>query len=260
MQSFAAEAVGSIRRVEGDAMAETFVLISGACHSGWTWRLVAERLRAAGHRVLAPDLPGLGDGDEPGRHSLQDVGDFIVDLVERRDLREVTLVGHSWGGYPLTAAAPRLASRLRKLVYWSAFVPADGAALMEEVPPHYADMFRQLAAASGNDTIVFPYEVFRGAFIQDGDDSVQRLVHGLLVPQPLRYFTESVKPLDPAALGVPAAYVVGSEDLALPPGEYGWTPRFPARLGPGTPVVEYEGSHEAQFTRPAELADALLRA
>lgn len=47
-------------------MAETFVLVSGACHSGWTWRLVAERLRAEGHRVLAPDLPGLGDGDTPG--------------------------------------------------------------------------------------------------------------------------------------------------------------------------------------------------
>ena len=238
---------------------ETFVLISGACHSGWTWRATAEVLRAAGHRVLAPDLPGLADGDEPGKHSLAEVGDFIVDLVESRDLRDVTLVGHSWGGYPLTAAAPRLASRLRRLVYWSAFVPADGASLMDEVPPHYAEMFRQLAAASGNDTIVFPYEVFAGAFIQDADPAVQQLVHRLLVPQPLRYFTETVKPLDPAALGVPVTYVVGDQDLALPPGDHGWTPRFPDRLGPDTPVIEFPGSHEAQFTRPDELAAALLR-
>ncbi|KMS69966.1 esterase [Streptomyces viridochromogenes] len=240
-------------------MAETFVLISGACHSGWTWRLVAERLRAAGHRVLAPDLPGLADGDDPRQHSLADVGDFVVDLVERHDLRDVTLVGHSWGGYPLTAAAPRLAPRLRRLVYWSAFVPAEGRPLMDEVPPHYAEMFRQLAAASGNDSIVFPYEVFTAAFMQDADESVQRLVHGLLVPQPLRYFTETVTPVDPAALGVPASYVVGSEDLALPPGEYGWTPRFPQRLGPGTPVIEYAGTHEAMFTRPDELTTALLK-
>ncbi|WP_346283465.1 alpha/beta hydrolase, partial [Streptomyces sp. T21Q-yed] len=193
-------------------------------------------------------------------HSLADVGDFVVDLVERHDLRDVTLVGHSWGGYPLTAAAPRLAPRLRKLVYWSAFVPAQDRSLMDEVPPHYADMFRQLAAASGNDSIVFPYEVFTSAFMQDGDESTQRLVHGLLVPQPLRYFTETVTPVDPAALGVPASYVVGTEDLALPPGEYGWTPRFPQRLGPDTPVIEYAGTHEAQFTRPDELTAALLKA
>jgi pimeloyl-ACP methyl ester carboxylesterase len=259
MQAAVAAQSGGARRVEGDAMAETFILISGACHSGWTWRATAEVLRTAGHRVLAPDLPGLADGDEPGRYSLAEVGDFIVDLVERENLREVTLVGHSWGGYPLTAAAPRLASRLRRLVYWSAFVPADGASLMDEVPPHYAEMFKQLAATSGNDTIVFPYEVFRGGFIQDADESVQRIVHRLLVPQPLRYFTETVKPLDPAALGVPATYVVGDRDLALPPGEYGWTPRFPQRLGADTPVVEFPGSHEAQFTRPDELAAALLR-
>ncbi|MFE8992773.1 alpha/beta fold hydrolase [Streptomyces collinus] len=241
-------------------MAETYVLISGACRSGWTWRLVAERLRAAGHRVLAPDLSGLADGDDPQKYGRADVGDFVVDLVERHDLRDVALVGHSWGGYPLTAAAPRIAPRLRKLVYWSAFVPAEGRSLMDEVPPHYADMFRQLAAASGNDSIVFPYEVFTAAFMQDGDESAQRLVHGLLVPQPLRYFTETVTHVDPAALGVPASYVVGTQDLALPPGEHGWTLRFPQRLGPGTPVVEYDGTHEAQFTRPDELTAALLKA
>lgn len=241
-------------------MAETFVLISGACHGGWTWRPVAQHLRAAGHRVLAPTLPGLADGDDPRRHSLADVSDFIVDLVERDDLRDVTLVGHSWGGYPLTGAAHRLAPRLRKLVYWGAFVPAEGASLMDEVPPHYAEMFAQLAAASGDDSVTFPFEVFQAAFMQDADEATQRLVHGLLVPQPMRFFTETVEPVDPAALGVPASYVASPDDLALPPGEYGWTPRFPQRLGRDTPVIEHPGSHEAQFTRPAELAAALLKA
>ncbi|MGQ5635668.1 MULTISPECIES: hypothetical protein [unclassified Streptomyces] len=170
------------------------------------------------------------------------------------------MVGHSWDGCPLTAAAARLAPRLRKLVYWSAFVPQEGRSLLDEVPPQYAEMFRQIAAASGNDSIVFPYEVFKAGFMPDADESTQRLVHGLPVPHPLRYFTETVTPLDPAALGVPASYVIGSEDLALPPEEYGWTPRFPRRLGPGTPVIEFAGSHEAQFTRPDELTAALLEA
>lgn len=131
---------------------------------------------------------------------------------------------------------------------------------MDEVPPHYADMFTQIAAASGNNSVLFPFEVLTAAFMQDADASVQQLINGLLVPQPMRYFTETVTPVDPAALGVPASYVVGSEDLALPPGEFGWTPRFPQRLGADTPVIEFPGSHEAQFTRPAELAAALLKA
>lgn len=240
-------------------MSETFVLITGACHGGWSWRPVAEHLRSAGHRAFAPTLPGLADGDDPRRHSLADVVDFLVDLVERNDLHDVTLVGHSWGGYPLTGAAHRLAPRLCKLIYWSAFVPAEGVPLLDEVPPQYAEMFRQVAAASGNNSVIFPYEVFTGAFMTDADEQTQRLVHSLLTPQPMQYFTETVTPVDPAALGVPASYVISSDDIALPPGEWGWTPRFPRRLG-DVPVIETPGSHEANFTRPAELAAAFLKA
>src|SRR5438270_9501415 len=49
----------------------------------------------------------------PERVAAPAVGDER-DVVERADLHDVTLVAHSWGGYPLTAAAPRVASRLRK--------------------------------------------------------------------------------------------------------------------------------------------------
>ena len=182
----------------------------------------------------------------------------MVDHVERHDLRDVTLVGHSWGGYPITGAAPRLVARLRRLVYWSAFVPAEGATLLDEVPPPYVELFTQLAGASGDNTVTLPFEVWQGGFMQDAGEDVQRMVHSLLVPQPMQYFTETVPALDLDALGVPAGYVITTDDVALPPGEYAWTPRFPARLGNVTPI-EAPGSHEACFTRPAELADALLK-
>jgi pimeloyl-ACP methyl ester carboxylesterase len=173
-------------------MSETFVLITGAWHGGWAWRPVAEHLRAAGHRVLTPTLPGLHDGDDPTGYHLSDVVDAVVELVEREELRDVTLVGHSWGGYPVTGAAPRLVGRLRKVVYWSAFVPAAGKSLFDEVPPPSQELFGGLAAASGNNSVALP--------------------------------------LDVAALGVPVAYVLSSEDVALPPGEYGWD-QFPCRIG-----------------------------
>jgi pimeloyl-ACP methyl ester carboxylesterase len=237
-------------------MAGTFVLITGAWHGGWAWRPVAEQLRAAGCRVLTPTLPGLHDGDDPTAYTLTDVIDSVVELVEREDLRDVTLVGHSWGGYVIAGAAPRLAARLRKLVFWSAFVPAAGRSLYDECPPHYQGLFDAQALASGNNSVALPFEVWQAGFMQDAPEDVQRMVHGLLVPQPMQYFTEAVVPLDLDTLGVPAAYLLGEDDVALPPGEYGW-PRFAERLG--VVPVTTPGSHEACFTRPAELAEALLK-
>ncbi len=236
-------------------MADTYLMVNGAWHGGWAWRPVAQRLRAAGHTVLTPTLPGLHDGDDPTRLALTDVVDALVALVERHDLTDVTLVGHSWGGYPLTGTANRLGPRVRKAVYWSAFVPAEGAPLMDEIPPPYQDLFNASAAASGNDTVSLPFEVWQAAFMQDAPEPVQRTVFDLLVPHPMQYFTATV---DPLSADVPRAYVLSVEDIALPPGEFAWAPRFPERLG--VTAVEAPGSHESCFTRPAELADAILKA
>jgi pimeloyl-ACP methyl ester carboxylesterase len=237
-------------------MPETFVLITGAWHGGWCWRPVAQHLRALGHRVLTPTLPGLHDGDDPTGLHLSDVVDAVVELVDREDLRGLTLVGHSWGGYPITGAAHRLRGRLRKLVYWSAFVPARGRSLYDEIPPEYQKLFAELARASDDNTVALPLEVWQSAFLHDASEDVQRALHALMVPHPYQYFIETVEPLD-AAAGIPAAYVLSSEDIALPPGEYGWN-RFAERLGV-EPVVA-AGSHEACFTVPEGLAQALLKA
>jgi pimeloyl-ACP methyl ester carboxylesterase len=238
-------------------MAGTFVLITGAWHGGWAWRPVAEQLRAAGHQVLTPTLPGLQDGADPTSYTLTDVVDSVVELVEGEDLRDVTLVGHSWGGYVIAGAAPRLAARLRKLVFWSAFVPAEGRSLYDEVPPNYQALFDGQAQASGNNSVAMPFEVWQAAFMPDASEEVQRVVHSLLVPQPMQYFTETVAPLDLETLGLPVAYLLGEDDVALPPGEYGWN-RFAERLG--VAPVPAPGSHEACFTRPAELAESFLKA
>ncbi|MCT1550805.1 alpha/beta fold hydrolase [Brevibacterium casei] len=238
-------------------MLKTFVLVSGAWHGGWAWRPVAQHLRQAGHTVYAPTLPGLHDGDEPQRYGLDDVIDHIVTVIEENDLRDVTLIGHSWGGYVITGAAPRIAERLHRLVYWSAFVPAAGRSLMDEVPPHYRELFEGLAAQSGDNSVMLPLEVWKAAFMQDADESVQTMIHSLLVSQPMQYFTTPVDSVMPTKLGIDVSYLLGAEDIGLPEGEYGW-PRFAERLG--VEPVPVPGSHESLFTRPDELADAFARA
>lgn len=233
----------------------TFVLITEAWHGGWAWRPVAEVLRSVGYRVITPTLPGLHDGDDPARHSLADVTGYVADLIEKEDLHDVALVGHSWGGYVIAGAAPAIASRLRKLVFWNAFVPAEGRSLYDEVPPNYKELFADLARASGTNSVAMPYEVWRSAFLTDATEEVQQLTHSLMVPQPFQYFTETVPPLDPQALGVPVSYVLSGEDMTLP--SEMWL-QFAERLGAFPTMAQ--GSHEAYFTQPTALAESFIYA
>jgi pimeloyl-ACP methyl ester carboxylesterase len=104
------------------------VLIHGAFHGGWCWRAVARRLRAAGHAVFAPTLTGLGERAHligPAVDLDTHIAD-IVNVIEAEELSDVVLVGHSYGGMPVTGAADRLADRLSALVYLDAVTPADG--------------------------------------------------------------------------------------------------------------------------------------
>jgi pimeloyl-ACP methyl ester carboxylesterase len=226
-------------------MVETYVLVPGAWHGAWSWRPVAHRLRARGHRVFALTLPGLADGDDPRRYRLTDTIDFVAGFLDRNDLTDVTLVGHSWGGYPVFGAAHRVPHRLRRLVFYSAFVPEDGVALVDDVPPGHAALFRQLARESADHSVVLPYEIWQNAFAQNTPEPARKLLYDLLVPQPMNYFEQ---PMAAPPLRLPVSYLAGEADLAMPPGEYAWCPRFPARLG--VEPIGVPGDHEAFLTRP----------
>ena len=150
----------------------TYVLIPGAWHGGWAWRPVAERLRAAGRQAICLTLPGLGDGDDPAGHDLQDAVDHVVSEVERRKFANVTLVGHSWGGYPMTGAAHRLSDRVSKVIYYSAHVPVRGRSMIDDIPSRAAALMRGLIDASPTRAILpTPEFVQEMSFIQGAEES-----------------------------------------------------------------------------------------
>ncbi|MEO3770427.1 alpha/beta hydrolase [Micromonospora sp. B9E7] len=102
-----------------------FVLVAGAWLGSWAWDEVVPPLRAAGHGTHPLTLSGLADrrGVAAGQQThVQD----IVDEVERGDLRNVVLVGHSYSGIPVGQAAERVGDRLRRVVFVDAEVPVDG--------------------------------------------------------------------------------------------------------------------------------------
>lgn len=240
-------------------MTHTFVLVHGAWHGGWAWNAVAAVLRGEGHEVWQPTLPGLGPDDDARGVGLADCTAHLTSFVEARDLRDVVLVGHSWGGMVLSAGAPALRNRLARLVYFSAFVPETGESLYDLVPPDYQGLFQQLAGGSADNTVALPLEVWRGGFMQDADAHTQEVVHSLMRPQPFATFTDPVGTVDYAGLDVPTSYVISPDDVALPPGDFAWAPRFPDRLSDPL-VVPTVGSHESMFTMPVEIARGLVEA
>lgn len=128
----------------------TFVLIHGAWHGGWCWRFVRPLLSE--HQVFAPSLTGLGERKHLARPdvNLDTHIDDVVNLLEMEDLRDVVLVGHSYGGMVVTGAADRARSRIRRLVYLDAFVPENGKCVLDYVVPERAARMREEGERTGS--------------------------------------------------------------------------------------------------------------
>lgn len=102
--------------VKRGAMA-VFVLIHGGGSSAWDCHLVAPLLEAAGHEVVAVDLP-IEDKDA----GLGAYSRAVTEAVG--DAQHTIVVGHSLGGF----TAPLVCRQLRSdgLVYLSAMIPMPG--------------------------------------------------------------------------------------------------------------------------------------
>lgn len=107
----------------GPVDAPVVLLIHGMVSDSTTFSRAAEQLAERGHRVLAPDLLGHGDSDKPeDGYQLADFADSMAALLTELDAREVTVVGHSFGG----AVAMQLAHDRPELVRRLVLVSAGG--------------------------------------------------------------------------------------------------------------------------------------
>jgi pimeloyl-ACP methyl ester carboxylesterase len=107
--------------VEEKGEGSPLLLIHGFGASTFTWREIAPPL-ARQHRVIAVDLKGFGQSDKPfdERYSVFDQAELLKQLIIDKDLRDLTLIGHSFGGGVALVLAldedPQLKGRIKKLV------------------------------------------------------------------------------------------------------------------------------------------------
>lgn len=125
-----------------------YLLVHGAWGGGSIWLDTARRLRSAGHDVQIAAMSGLGER----KHQLHPgitLSDHIADVVaaiDERGMKDIILVGHSYGGMVITGVAQLRSQFIKALVYVDAFVPLDGEALWdiadEPSRKHYIDAQR----------------------------------------------------------------------------------------------------------------------
>ncbi len=238
-------------------MAETFVLLHGSWHGGWAWEPTAWCLRELGHAASAPTYPGHLPGADRGGIRHDDYVSSVVRFIEGRDLRDVVLVGHSFGGSVVSRVSQKIPERLKRLVFHTAFVVEDGASVNDNFPPEQTEAFGDAAAASPDNTVACPWEVFRDQFMQDASPEAARSVWERLVPQPFSPWDEKLDLAEFHRGGLPRSFIAVADDRALQPGV--WHPTMSSRLGEFK-LVEMGGSHEVMFTRPGELARKLVEA
>jgi pimeloyl-ACP methyl ester carboxylesterase len=231
----------------------TYVLIPGAWHGAWSWRPVAQRLRAAGHRAITLTLPGMNDGDDPSGCHLHDAVNAIAGEVSRRELGTVVLVAHSWGGFPATGAARLLAGQVEKLIYYNGHVPLPGRSLNDENPRDKRLSALRSIEASPVGAIPVTLQYLEEELMQGVSADLQRLVADLLTLQPGGYFLDALD-FHPLDLGIPLAYITGAEDRAMPRPAAESAARIAVR-----PIV-VPGTHEGLLTHPDEVAAAILTA
>lgn len=236
----------------------TFVLVHGAWHDGSAWKPVIKRLEDGGHKAFGPTIAGNGKGVDKNVNHAQ-CTQSIVDYIVGQNLADIVLLGHSYGGTIIAKVAEAIPDRIRRLVFWNAFVPNDGESLNDNAPPHYQALFDPMAQASPDNTVRLPFPIWREAFINDADIELAKWSYEQLSPQPYQPFVDRLDLKKFYSLQTPRSFINCTEDIALPQGEWGWHPRMSNRLGLFR-LVQMPGSHEVIFSNPVGLAEKIVEA
>ena len=234
-------------------MKRTYVCLPGAWMGAWSWRFVLERLRAAGHDARA--LPFRGVGERAAELSPACDNDaFLEDTLEaleREDLRDIVLVGHSFGSLIASLVTDRAPERIAHLVIVDGGIAQDGQSIFGRIPEEIVAKRRKLIrVVDGVEVIPFAPV---GSLIID-DPELAAWTHRQLTPHPVACYTKPIRLHNPAGNGRPMTYIACTK------------PRYPVSAGmhekvQAMPHVRFrpiEAGHNCIISAPDLVAQELL--
>ena len=227
----------------------TFVVAHGAWSAGWAWKKMRPLMAARGHALFTPTYTGLGERAHLAHPDI-DLDWHIADIaavLESEDLREVVLVGHSYGGMVATGVADRIRERIARLVYLDAFVPRDGECVFDILPEATRDQRR--AATSADGASIGP-----GPMPPDTPDDDRQWAEPRRKPQPLKTFSQKLR-LVHGEPSIERHYIYCTR---IPPDDR-FRPFYERAKREQWGAYEIDASHNPHITAPDALAELLGR-
>jgi pimeloyl-ACP methyl ester carboxylesterase len=231
----------------------TYFCLPGAWMGAWTWQLVLERLATAGQVATAHSFPGVGERAAELSPML-DNDAFLADTlqrIERADLRDIVLVGHSFGSLIAQMVTDRMPERIAHLVIIDGGIAQDGQSIFGRIPAAIVAK-RKTLVRTVNGTEVLPFAPV-GSLIID-DPALAAWTHRQLTPHPLACYTKPIRLDHPAGNGRPMTYIACTR------------PRYPVSAGmhekvQAMPHIRYrpiEAGHNCILSAPELVANELL--
>jgi pimeloyl-ACP methyl ester carboxylesterase len=184
----------------------------------WSWQFVLERLRLAGQDARA--LPFRGVGERAAELSPEIDNDvFVADTIaalEKDHLKDIVLVGHSFGSLIAGLVTDRVPERIAHLVIIDGGIPQDGQSIFGRIPAAITAKRRKLVKVV-HGTEVLPFAPV-GSLIID-DTELAAWTHRQLTPHPLACYTKPIRLKHPAGNGRPMTYIACTR------------PRYPVSAG-----------------------------
>jgi pimeloyl-ACP methyl ester carboxylesterase len=219
-----------------------YVIVHGAYGGSWAFKKTDSLLTAKGCLVYRPSLTGQG---ERVHLASPDIGltthiNDVVNMILYEDLRNVILVGHSYGGMVISGVADRIPERIQKMIYLDAYAPNDG----ESVKTILGDNFSRVEKLVQNGFMV---PTWNKANKIPGD-----------VPQSLKTFTEPVSLKNPMADKINHVYILTIEK-GKKPEEDDFYPQAARAKQRNWAMFPMEADHNPQWSAVDKLAEMLYQ-
>lgn len=223
------------------------LLVHGSCHGAWCWDHLIPELSALGVTARAIDLPSHGaDRTPPEEVTLDLYADAILDALDS----PTVLLGHSAGGYAITAAAQKAPDRITRLIYLCAYVPMPGKTMIEmrKMAPTQP-LLEAVRVAPDRVTYSFDPAQVPGKFYQDVPPEIVDWAVAHVCPQPILP-QDTALPDTARAEALPRHYIRCLQDGAIPPDFQ----RTMTKDWQGGQVHDMNCSHSPFLSMPADLA------
>jgi len=219
----------------------TIILVHGAFEDGSAWQRVIIGLQREQYNVVAAQLPltSLADDVQATRR------------VVESETGPVVLVGHSWGGAVITAAAAGN-PRVKALVYVAAFAP-DAHEVVTAYSEKYPSRLNSALRPDSAGFLTVDPAQFRELFASDVPAAEAQVAAATQKPMSAKAFGDAV---DQAAWkSIPAYYVLTLDDQAIHPD----LQRFYAdRMHANTTPIK--SSHAVIVSHAAEVSHVIVEA